>query len=349
MNQSMSKNISLILLSSISILAGTSLTAKGNETAQGNQLSYNQPNTVTNPAQIKWLGVSLGQLSPAMQSQLAAQLKNGAGVMITDVQAHSPAEKAGLRAFDVLTRFNKTPVANSQQVYSLVQQSNTGDAINIEYIRTGKKHTTSAKIGSREISPQQNWSQPFMGWPNGNQFGAWPNFGNDPFWNSPPRWNHPFFQNFDRSFNRGFDRDFNSGFDRNFTAPFYNFPAMPSFPDFPKDFGKQFTDKNGNNVQSFSQSESLSMETLKDGKIHIELKSKDTNNDEKKFVFEGKRDQIIKDIQQQKDLPEVQKQKLIGAIQGSFSTFFNSSDFTSSLDPDLQNSTQNKEKKRLSY
>ncbi|WP_299874918.1 S1C family serine protease [uncultured Cocleimonas sp.] len=323
MNQSMSKNISLILLSSLSVIAGTVLAANSNQTDQGNQYSNTQQNNTSRPAQIKWLGISLGQISPALRSQLSSQLKDGMGVMITGVQANSPAEKSGLKAFDILTRFNKTNVSNSQQVFDLVQQSSAGDKITLEYIRAGKNQTASAEIGSREVNQQQNWNGPFQGWPNGNRFGAWPNFNsnfnNDPFWNSQPRWNDPFFQNFNR----------------NFQTPFNNFPSMPSFPDFPKDFGKNFNGKNGANVQSFSQSESLTMETLKNGKIHIEFKSKDTDNDEKRFVFEGKRDQIIKDIQQQKDLPEAQKQKLINAINGNFSYSFNSFNSNS-----LNNSSQ---------
>ncbi len=337
MNQSMRKSISLIVLSSLSILAATLLTAESIKTAESTKT------TESNPAQIKWLGISLDQITPALRSQLSSQLKDGTGVMITGVQSNSPAEKAGLQAFDILTSFNKTTVSNSQQVYDLVQQSSADDTIKLEYIRAGKKQTAEAKIGSREISNQQNWNQPFQGWPNANRFGGWPNFNNDPFWNSQPRWNHPFFQNFHRDFNR----DFNN----NFPAPFYNFPNMPNFPDFPKDFGKNF---NGNNVQSFSQSESLSIKTLPDGKIHVELKSKDTDDNEKNFVFEGKRDQIIKDIQQQKDLPDAQKQKLIGAIQGSFSSFFNNGS-QDNLFPPIPNGPfsqpleQQKPPKRLNY
>ncbi len=309
MNQSMYKNISLILLSSLSILTSATLTAESNQPAQGKQFPNSYQNNISKPTQIKWLGVSIGQISLALKSQLASQLKNDIGVMITGVQANSPAEKSGLKAFDILTHFNKTTVSNSQQVYDLVQQSSPGQIIKLEYIRAGKKQTATAKIGSREISNQKHWNQPFQGWPNGNRFGGFPNFNNDPFWNSQPGWNDPFFQNF----NKNFDRNFNN----NFSSPFFNFPNMP---DFPKDFGNNF---NGKNMQSFSQSESLSIETLQDGKIHVELKSKDTENNEKNFVFEGKRDQIIKDIQQQKDLPEAQKQKLIGAIQGSFTSYFN--------------------------
>ncbi len=327
MNQSMSKSISLILLCSLSIFTAASLaaeTAESNQPAQGNQFLNNPQNNISKPAQIKWLGISLGQISPALQSQLASQLKGGMGVMITGVQANSPAEKAGLKAFDILTRFNKTTVSNSQQVYGLVQQSSASENITLEYIRAGKTQTTTAKIGSREINHQQNWNQPFQGWPNGNQLGGWPNFNNDPF-----------YQNFDR----------------NFSTPFFNFPKLPNFPDFPKDFGENF---NGKNMQSFSQSESLSIETLQDGKIHVELKSKDTDGNEKNFVFEGKPDQIIKDIQQQKDLPEAQKQKLIGAIQGSFSSFFNNGSQDELMppipsEPFSQLLEQEKPPKRLNY
>ncbi len=340
MNQFINKKISLILLSSLSILAATSLTAKSNQATQDKQFSNNQAQNTAPAIQIKWLGLSLGRISPALQSQLAPQLKNGIGVMVTGVQADSPAEKAGLQVFDILTRFNENPISNSQQVYALVQQSNTDDKVTLEYIRAGKKHTATTKIGSREINQQHNWSQPFSGWPNGNGFGGWPNLNSDPFWNAQPQWNHPFFQ------------DFNKKFNRNFSSPFYNFPNIPPSPSFPKGFNGL----NGKNTQHFSQSESLSMKTLGNGEIHLEFKSKDTDNNEKNFIFEGKREQILQDIQQQKDLPDAQKQKLIDVIKGNFSYSFDSfgsGNFSLNnglfAQPPSHKSEQQKPPKRLNY
>lgn len=336
----MYKHISLILLTSSCVLTSS------NTLAQNNSFTNNNQNITNKPAKIKWLGVSLGQISPALQSQLTSQLKGGTGVMIKAVQQNSPAEKAGLQAFDIVTHIDKKPVSSSQQVYTLVQQSRIGQNIELNYIRAGQKRMATAKISSRDVNNQSFGNQLFPNWPNSNRFGGWPDFNNDPFWNSPPNWNDPFFQNF--------NRDFNNRFNQGFPSPFFNFPEMPKMPDFPKNFGENLgKNQSGTNIQSFSQSESLSIETLQDGKLHAELKSKDTDGNEKKFVFEGKRDQIIMDIHQQKDLPEAQKQKLIGAIQGSFSSFFNNS-FENGLLPQMPRGPfteplQKKPPKRLSY
>jgi len=294
----MKKSLSLFLVSGL--LAFSSVTALA-ASLENNGSTANQ---AVNSMQIKWLGISLGEISPPLRSQLSKHIKDNEGVMIRNVQPRSPAQVAGLQAFDILKSFNGVAVNHPQQVYELVQKSDENKEIKLDIIRAGQQQTLNAKVGLRDINRSR--PSPFQRWPHhNNQFGRFPGF-NHPFFNSQPQFNSPFFQH----------NWPNSG------SPNFNSPGFPAWPK-----------NQPGNAQGWSQSESLSIKTLKDGKIHAELKSKDTNGDEKNFVFEGERDVIIKQIQEQKDLPEPQKNRLLGALQGNPTIIFNNNFFGSDRMP----------------
>lgn len=236
--------------------------------------------------QINWLGVSLINVSSALKSQLGDALDMDQGVMIKSVQPNSPALKAGLQSYDILTVFNGEKVTSVKQVYDLVQKSKSDQDAKLGIIRNGQKQMISAKIGTREVNNKRVNPPSFPSMPRG--------FNNN-FWNTP-------FPQFPQ-------QNWNSFFNQAPLQPSWNSFSTPDFPSFPKQLP--------NGVQSWSHSESMNVKTLANGNIHAELKTKDTQGNEKNFVFEGKKETVIKDIQQQKDLPENQKQNLINALQGN--------------------------------
>ncbi len=73
---------------------------------------------------------------------------------------------------------------------------------------------------------------------------------------------------------------------------------------------------------SWDSFESVQVKTLPDGGYHAEVKYKDSKNNEKSFAFEGKREEIIKQIKAQKDLPEEKKSALLNALNMNSSTIF---------------------------
>lgn len=237
--------------------------------------------------QIKWLGVSVENLSEALRSQLGSTIKTEVGVLIKSIQPNSPAAKAGLRTHDILMSINGKPILSSNQLYQLVQQSNANENVSLEIIRKGEYQTLNANIGVRNAPtnrPHSPFNQPFSGF-------------NHPFFNSQPNWNQPFFQ---QPFGQGWP-----GF------------SMPQFPNIPKNLqGK---------TQSWSQSESLSVRTLANGKIKAELKTKDNDNNERNYVYEGTRDSIINQIKNEKDMSQNHKDQLLGALQGNSSQSFGNS------------------------
>jgi len=94
---------------------------------------------------------------------------------------------------------------------------------------------------------------------------------------------------------------------------------QPSFPNM------QPLDRQGNR-QSFSSwdsFESVQVRTLEDGRYHAEVKYKDPQGNEKSFAFEGKREEIIKQINEEKELPDAKKQALLNALNMDSGKLFN--------------------------
>jgi serine protease Do len=87
------------------------------------------------------LGVTLQSLSP----QLADYFGTKEGVLITSVTDNSAAAKAGLKAGDVITAFNGSPVDEPQDVRRRVQDMDDGAEFTIEVMRDRKPVTVKGK------------------------------------------------------------------------------------------------------------------------------------------------------------------------------------------------------------
>jgi len=87
------------------------------------------------------VGIALEPLAPAMAKQLGLDPKVK-GVLVGDVLKGSPAEKAGLKAGDVITGFNGNPVVSLPTFRLTVASSEAGHEFGLTYWRDGKEHTT---------------------------------------------------------------------------------------------------------------------------------------------------------------------------------------------------------------
>ncbi|MBV8077370.1 MAG: trypsin-like peptidase domain-containing protein [Planctomycetaceae bacterium] len=88
------------------------------------------------------IGIALGPLTPAMAKQLGIDPKTK-GVLCNEVLPGGPAEKAGLKAGDVITSFNGQPVVNIPAFRLNVAASDVGRSYTLTYLRNGEEHTTS--------------------------------------------------------------------------------------------------------------------------------------------------------------------------------------------------------------
>jgi serine protease Do len=74
------------------------------------------------------------------------------GVKIDDVDRDSPAEKAGLKAGDVVVEYDGERVRSARQFTRLVQETPEGRQVNLAVVRDGKRQTLSATPEARAFS-----------------------------------------------------------------------------------------------------------------------------------------------------------------------------------------------------
>jgi len=95
------------------------------------------------------IGVAIGPLTPAAARILGIDTK-AKGLIVEQVVAGSPADKAGLKPGDVIVRFNHEPIASVHSFRNNVAASDIGKAYPLTYFRDGKEHSTEVVLGSSE-------------------------------------------------------------------------------------------------------------------------------------------------------------------------------------------------------
>jgi len=95
------------------------------------------------------LGVIIQDLSPEMAEafELGEQQQ---GVVIAQVQEDSAADKAGLKADDIVIAVNGKSIHSSAQLRNAVGGKRIGDALELQILRSGKKKTLKVTVGERE-------------------------------------------------------------------------------------------------------------------------------------------------------------------------------------------------------
>ena len=87
--------------------------------------------------------------------------KAASGVKIDEVNADSPAEKAGIKAGDVIVEFDGEKVRSARQFTRLVQETPEGQSVSIALMRDGKKQTVNATPESGRMT--WNFREPGTG------------------------------------------------------------------------------------------------------------------------------------------------------------------------------------------
>lgn len=122
-----------------------------------NQLETN--GKVTRPA----LGITMHNLSDLTSQQQEQVLKVPSsvtqGVVIASVQAATPAEKAGLKQYDVITKIDGEDVTTSVELQSALYKHKVGDTVEITYYREDKEHTTKVELTIDSSALQQSNNQ----------------------------------------------------------------------------------------------------------------------------------------------------------------------------------------------
>ena len=92
------------------------------------------------------LGVSVQGVNQSLAQSFG--LKEPAGALVAKVESDSAAEKAGLKAGDVLLSYNGVPIRAAGDLSSRVGLASPGDKAELEVWRDGKTKTVVAKLGA---------------------------------------------------------------------------------------------------------------------------------------------------------------------------------------------------------
>jgi hypothetical protein len=92
-----------------------------------------------------YLGVLFGPVSEALYDQLP-QLPRDQGVLVTQVLADSPAEKAGLHRNDILLRYDDQKICDCDDLVRLLQHDRPGRTVKLTWLRGGKEASADASL-----------------------------------------------------------------------------------------------------------------------------------------------------------------------------------------------------------
>ncbi|PQO21967.1 serine protease [Rhodobacteraceae bacterium WD3A24] len=94
-----------------------------------------------------WLGVRIQNVDQDMADALGMQ--EAAGALVTEVM-EGPAGEAGMRAGDVIVRFDGTDIADSRELVQQVGRAPVGGTVNVAVVRDGEEMTLEVTLGRRE-------------------------------------------------------------------------------------------------------------------------------------------------------------------------------------------------------
>jgi serine protease Do len=94
-----------------------------------------------------YIGVGLTDVTPALQRALALGVSRGA--MVQDVTAQSPAERAGLRAYDVILEVDGRQVHSNEDLIRDISARLPGTVARLEILREGRRQPLAVKLAER--------------------------------------------------------------------------------------------------------------------------------------------------------------------------------------------------------
>jgi serine protease Do len=93
-----------------------------------------------------WLGIMIQDLTPELAKSFG--ISETKGVIVADVVADGPAEKAGLKRGDVITGFNGKGIDNANALSRSVAATPPDTAVTVQIVRDGKNKDIKATVGT---------------------------------------------------------------------------------------------------------------------------------------------------------------------------------------------------------
>ena len=100
-----------------------------------------------------WLGVAIQELTKELAESFG--MKNNNGALIAGVEKSGPAEKGGLLAGDVITKFDGKVITTSNDLPRAVGATKPGKTVPVEILRKGTVKTVNIAVGEMPNDPNE--------------------------------------------------------------------------------------------------------------------------------------------------------------------------------------------------
>jgi serine protease Do len=94
-----------------------------------------------------YIGVALREIDTDLQQSLKLPVRTGA--LVQDVTAGSPAERAGLRPYDVIVALDGKAQENDHQLIRDISAQSPGTTVRLHVVREGRDHEVMVKLAER--------------------------------------------------------------------------------------------------------------------------------------------------------------------------------------------------------
>jgi hypothetical protein len=94
-----------------------------------------------------WLGLKVGRLDEAIRAQLP-KLPEGIGFVVASVDPGGPAEKAGVKPYDIFWKLGDQWIANEAQLFTLIRLQKAGDEVALGVYRSGQELTVPVVLAA---------------------------------------------------------------------------------------------------------------------------------------------------------------------------------------------------------
>lgn len=95
-------------------------------------------------------------MNAAFLGVMTKAAEDNKGAVINTVSEASPAEKAGLKANDIITKLNDKVIDGPKSLYDAVGTYKVDEKVNITYLRDGKEKKTTAVLTKNKAAENQN-------------------------------------------------------------------------------------------------------------------------------------------------------------------------------------------------
>ena len=94
-----------------------------------------------------WIGIAFSEITRDVQEYFG--LDNREGVVVIEVYQDSPAEKAGLKTYDVIKEIDRQKIESTSDVSEIISEKEVGDKIMFKVIRNGNSEILFGRIGDK--------------------------------------------------------------------------------------------------------------------------------------------------------------------------------------------------------